>query len=267
MQNPLAKRDKREKFMQASISATRKRDLLIRQANVITSAKTDLTRDQRRIVHHLLVQIAKTHKWPEGGTLEIDYKEFSKIYQIGPQEARDDLRRAINDFRGKVVTYSQKYDVLDSWALGETSEVELNWTTKREKISHAGKYRITFNPELRELLMPLIANDNGAKISFTILEYSETVNLLHKYSILLYESCCQFRFTGIFRVQLEKLIDRWCIPSSYQKNYSDLRKKLLDKAIEEIRTKTGFKDLQLFEKRGDRNKVVTLEFRFTPSEI
>lgn len=256
-----------EKFQMGSYSSTARRNLLIRQANVITSAKTDLTRDQRRIVHQLLVRIAKTHQWPDGGVLEIDYRDFSQAYGINPQEARDDLRRAITDFRMKFISYTQKYDVTDSWALGETSDVELAWTTKREKINHKGKYRITFNPELRDLLMPLVANENGANISFTILEYSDTLKLKQKYSLQLYESLCQYRSTGLFRVSLDKLISRWSIPKSYHKKFSDLKTKILEKALEEVCRETRFRQVTFEEHRDASGKVTSVEFRFPPVAI
>lgn len=237
------------------------------QANVITSAKNDLTRDQRRIVHHLLREIYVSHRWPEGGTVTIDFKDYASIYRISHQEARDDLRKAINDFRGKAIVFSQKLDSEHDWGPGELSEVEIDWTTKREKLVSAGRYRVTFNPELRDLLMPLMARDEGKNILFTYLDRNETRELQLKYSVRLYEALCQFQASGIFMVSLQELLDRWAVPKTYREKYSDFKRSILLKSLNEIRAKTRFVDVTLSERTGDRGKVNMLIFQFTPSRL
>ena len=230
------------------------------QANVITSAKTDLTRDQRRIVYYLLREIYVKNSWPENGVLSIDHRIYATLYAVSEQEARDDLRKAITEFRGKSVCYS---DVGDEHGWGaELTDVEIDWTTKRESRHKSGKYRITFNSELKDLLMPLAALNNGLPvIPFTVMDESETKRLKQRYSLRLYESLCQFQRTGRFIVKVDDLRLRWSTPKSYEK-FAAFRLYALNKVVEELRSIGRFSGLQMFEHQDDRGRVQTLEFVF-----
>lgn len=251
-------------FVELFPISIRKRGNAMVQANVITSARTDITPDQRRIVHYLLRQIYVKNSWPEGGTLEINHKSFAAIHNISEQEARDDLRRAIADFKGRAIQYSDFHQGVGNFD-SELMEVEIDWTIKRESRHKSGTYRITFNPELKSLLMPLAALADGISMPFTVMDELEASKLKLKYSVRLYESLCQFASTGYFKVKVEDLHDRWKTPASYKK-YSAFRLYILNKAVAEIRTLHRFSTLTMSEHTNEKGQVTGLSFHFERSQ-
>ena len=175
------------------------------QANVITSARENLTRDQRRLLY-LFMRETNLHGWPCGGEYVVSHKLYAHVFRVCEQEARDDLRRAITTLKGKVVRF------YEDWG-GESADVEIDWTTRRKVALKRGLYSFVMNNELREYLQPLAYN-----LPFTVMDLDDLSNLKSKWSQKLYEALCQFRMTGIWHVSLDSLNERWALPASYQKS-------------------------------------------------
>jgi plasmid replication initiation protein len=220
------------------------------QSNVVTSARTDLTRDQRRILYLFL---RKTYQsgFPENGYFEFNHKIYSAVFRVGEQEARDDLRKAIKGFRGKVVSFYEAWE-------GESAELEYDWTTVRRLAPRRGIYSININPELRQHLEPLAYD-----LNFTGMDLEDLSKLRSKWSLRLYEALCQFRSTGQWSVTLENLRERWELPTSYNK-FALLRTRVLDPAIEELRQVASFRTLTMTVRENDRKIKQSLLFHFQP---
>lgn len=222
------------------------------QANVITSAKSDLTRDQRRVLYLFLRQIHISNQWPENGYMRFNHRDYAAAYGVGEQEARDDLRRALSSFRGRAVRISEDWE-------GELSELEIDWTTTRRVAHKRGDYSVTFNAELKSYLMPL-----AYELPFTVLDLNHLSMLQSKWALKLYEALCQFKSTGKWIVHsMDNLRERWDIPDSYKKP-ALLRNRVLTPAVMEVKRLEVFKDLHLTEKTDDRGTIEGLLFQFTP---
>ena len=79
------------------------------QSNLITSARENLTRDQRRLLY-LFMRDVYLKGWPEKGEYRVSHRDYAQIFKVCEQEARDDLRRAITDLKGKVVRFYQDWE-------------------------------------------------------------------------------------------------------------------------------------------------------------
>lgn len=226
------------------------------QANILTSSKTDLTRDQRRVLY-LFLRHVHQHGWPEGGRLGIKSKDYAATFSLSDTEARDDLRRAVNGFSNKVVWV---YENDESWE-GEQVEIDYNWSTSRRRNHKRGEYAVTFNPELRPMLQPL-AED----LPFTVMDLQDLACLQGKWSLRLYESICQFKSTGKWMIRWDTLAERWDLPPSYRAKWRYMETRVFEPALEEIRTKTPFTDLDYMVKRNARGRVESVIFTFTKQD-
>ncbi|EIZ1322456.1 RepB family plasmid replication initiator protein, partial [Salmonella enterica] len=76
-----------------------KKNNVLMQANALTQAKYDLSRDQQRILVMCLDSIAKNN-WPKDGIFRINHEEYMKVFGISEKEAREDIIRALKGFKG-----------------------------------------------------------------------------------------------------------------------------------------------------------------------
>lgn len=220
------------------------------QSNVVTSARTDLSRDQRRVLYLFLRETFKSG-FPPDGYFELNHKDYAAIFKIGEQEARDDLRKAIKGFKGKVIQFYEDWE-------GESADVEYDWTHVRRIALRRGKYSININPMLRQHLEPLAHN-----LNFTGLDLEDLSKLKSKWSQRLYEALCQFRTTGLWTITLKGLRERWDLPESY-KNFYLLRTRVLEPAIRELKQISLFQSLTMSVKENEKKVNEALMFQFTP---
>ncbi|KAB1469243.1 RepB family plasmid replication initiator protein [Cronobacter sakazakii] len=223
------------------------------QANVLTQAKDGLSRDQRRIFYLMLDSIAG-HGWPEGGVFRIDHNFYSQVYKLSEKEAREDIRRAMADFRGKEIT------LYETWEGGGTVKREMAWTTSRWTSEERGIYQIKVNADLREFMEPF-ANE----LPFTTYRLEQVARVPSKYSMKLLEALSQFKSTGFWAIKLDDLRERWELPGSYEK-WSLLKARVLDPALADIKKLDEFKSVTMLEKRegeGRNSKVTAVSFSFT----
>lgn len=76
-----------------------------------------------------------------------------------------------------------------------------------------------------------------------------TLNLNSKYAIRMYELCKSWQEKGEFIFYIDKCRKQWCIPDTY--SYGDIKRRVIDKAIDEINKKT---DIQIGIKLNDKGK-------------
>lgn len=230
-------------------------DRVLMQANALTQARNDLTRDQLRIFIMCLDTVAASG-WPEDGRFRIDHEEYMALYGVSEQEAREDIRRALTNFRGKELSIYESWDGVD-----EPVIQDISWITSRWRCEKRGIYQIKFNPDLRCYMEPLAYD-----IPFTAFkkEHAKKASV-SRYSTMLLVSLSQFRDTGIFAVKIDTLHTRWNLPPSYKK-YSLLYARVLAPAIAELKRIPEFADLSM-EKRVDKqSKVTSVYFTFTKQE-
>lgn len=240
--------------MKVSRYKEKKRPLF--QANVLTQAKDGLSRDQRRMFYLMLDSISATG-WPQDGIFRIDHAFYAHTYSLSDKEAREDIRKAMADFRGKELTLYEK------WDSGSPVVRDMVWTTSRWTSEERGLYQIKINSDLREFMEP-IAND----LPFTSYRLEQVSRVPSKYSMKLLEALSQFKSTGFFAISLHNLRERWELPNSYEK-WSLLKARVLDPALHDIRKLEEFKTVTMMMKRegeGKNSKVTGVSFTFTPQE-
>lgn len=226
------------------------------QANVLTQARDSLSRDQRRIFY-LMLDTISVKGWPEGGVFRIDHSFYAHTYQLSEKEAREDIRRAMADFRGKEITLYEKWE-------GQGTVVrDMSWTTSRWTSEERGIYQIKINSDLREYMEPF-----AHELPFTTYKLEQVSRIPSKYSMKLLEALSQFKSTGFFAIRLDDLRERWELPASYEK-WSLLKARVLDPALADLKKLDEFKSVTMVEKRegeGKNGKVLSVAFTFNVIE-
>lgn len=226
---------------------------VLMQANALTQAKNDLSRDQQRVLVMCLDNIARGG-WPKDGVFRIDHEEYMKVFDIGEQESREDILRALKGFRGKELTLYETWDDIE-----EPVARDMVWVTSRWTSEKRGIYQIKLNSDLREFMEPL-AHDH----QFTVYRLGQISKTPSKYSMRLLQALSQFRDTGIFAIRLDTLRNRWTLPDSYEK-FSLLKSRVLEPAMRDVRKIPEFSNLTM-ETRTEKTtgKITSVLFQFNP---
>ncbi|NRA71979.1 MAG: RepB family plasmid replication initiator protein [Gammaproteobacteria bacterium] len=223
----------------------------VMESHSLTSARSDLSRDQERVIF-LCMRDIYLKGFPSECEFTINHKDYAAIYGLSEQEARDDLRTAIKNMKGKTIRYYENWD-------NELAITEVDWSVKRVMAIKRGQYKLFLNPMLREILEPMAYD-----LHFTLMDIEQVGKIESKWSIKLYRALSQFRSTGKWYIAVDTLHERWSVPSSYRKNFNLFRTRVLNPAIKELRRHHIFKDVTLVETPNDGNKVTHLLFLFSP---
>lgn len=62
----------------------------------------------------------------------IDHEEYMHVFNIGEQEAREDILRAMKNFRGKELTLYETWDQVDEPVVRDMVWVTSRWTSEKE---------------------------------------------------------------------------------------------------------------------------------------
>lgn len=226
---------------------------VLMQANALTQAKNDLSRDQQRVLVMCLDNIARSG-WPKDGVFRIDHEEYMHVFNIGEQEAREDILRAMKNFRGKELTLYETWDQVDEPVVRDMVWVTSRWTSEKR-----GIYQIKLNSDLREFMEPL-AHDH----QFTAYRLGQISKTPSKYSMRLLQALSQFRDTGMFAIRIDVLKERWSLPDSYEK-FSLLKSRVLEPSMRDVRKIPEFSTLTMeTRKEKTTGKITSVLFQFTP---
>ena len=176
--------------------------------------------------------------------------DFAKQFGIAPNNAYKILKTAMDKLR-KADIKIERPDLSQTWYINVCEVVKYN--------QHEGTIDIMFTGSIMEYLKQRTK-------SFTLYNLNEVSNLTSFYAVRLYELVQQFNTTTGFLIHT---VEQWrelfgLNPEQYPM-YSNLKIKVLNQALEEINSKTGYK-LKMTEEKDGR-KVARVRFDFIPDQV
>lgn len=230
-----------------------RKDKVIRQANVLTSAAYSLSKTEKRIVYIALDQISRQSATPnQFGQIEIDivHSHFAQLFECPLGNASRDIANATASLNAKeVVFYLPEEDREDDRALDAIS-----WTTKRAHRPKKGVTTVHFNSELINIITNVDKN-------FTRLLLGDIIKLNSPSAMRLYDSLRQWENRGEVVFNINWMIERYELPVKYRDRMSDFRRRFLHPALQEINGNTSLKVTAYEVKSKERaNKVHSIKF-------
>ena len=195
--------------------------LLVTQDNALISASYSLSLAEKRLLVLALSKIDPTSKvWLNGGSATVTATEWSKHFDLDVKSSYKRLRSASDSLYGKSVMIS-----------GDAQDGErIRWLSSEKYSQGDGFVTLKFGREMVHYI-------SGMVDQFTSYELLSVSGLKSSYSVRVYELARQFLNTGWryidlkdFRVMLE-LENRYPV-------WTDLRKRVLDRACNEINKKS-----------------------------
>lgn len=184
--------------------------------------------------------------------VRLSAKEFSEIFEIDAETAYRQIATASRSLLQRLwrVTYSTpKGDEV----------MEGQWLSLCNYKKHSGVVEITFHNKVSTALFEL-------KSKFSTYQLRQTSALRSIYAWRLFECLNSWKSTGVWRPTLDEFIFALDVPASCKRDYFNLRKRVIEPAIQELKAKQNL-EVSFHPKKLGR-KLVGFEFSFreTPQQ-
>lgn len=220
---------------------------VIVQSNIITQARYEFTKIEKRVIYKIIKEIRKKYV-----TGELQSNLFNELIITltfkDLQEVSENWKLVYKSIRTLKNRYYE-FDDDERWLIVGIINRAVHYKKK-------GLWEITVDREMVAQFVELAKN-------FT--EYSLTVamSLRSEYSQRLYEYCSQFRSSGGFRMKVQDMKEKMKIVEKYDR-YASFKKRVIDVAHKELKElyKQGQCDLY-FEYSEEKNgrSVEVLRFK------
>ena len=227
-----------------------KKDVFVTMANTLIRATHNLSVAERRV---LMIGISKLEnkEYTENPRVEVTAHEIAAHASITPEAAYQSAVSADKHL------YARSIPLLHDLKTGELKPGKTRWITT----SYYPKGRGLIELEINLSLIPYLTQ---LKQNFTRYNHTRTGEFKSIYSFRLFDLLMQNKSRGELRIKTDELLEVLEAPESLRSNFANLRKRAIEPAIKEIRTKDGL-DVKWEPLRKEGRKVVSLVFTF-PTE-
>jgi plasmid replication initiation protein len=215
----------------------------VTKSNDLVIAAYKLTLNEQRLLLAAISQIDPRKPMPR--PISITANEFAEQYQIPVKQAYEALKEASNAlYERDIKTFDGRF------------KSRFRWVDRVDYLEGGGETKLYFTIHVQPYLVHLNKR-------FTTYELKRIADLSSTHSIRLFEMLQQFRSTGFYTVSVDDFRELLELGPSYER-YSNLKGKVIDPAIKELREKSGM-DINLKTERKGR-AINRLIFQFRDQE-
>ncbi|HHH7388434.1 TPA: replication initiation protein [Escherichia coli] len=215
----------------------------VTKSNDLVVAAYKLTLNEQRLLLAAISQIDPRKTMPR--PISITANEFAEQYQIPVKQAYEALKEASNAlYERDIKTFDGRF------------KSRFRWVDRVDYLEGGGETKLYFTIHVQPYLVHLNKR-------FTTYELKRVADLSSTHSIRLFEMLQQFRSTGFYTVSVDEFRELLELGPSYER-YSNLKGKVIDPAIKELREKSGM-DISLKTERKGR-AINRLIFQFRDQE-
>jgi len=201
--------------------SSNQKDLVITRHNSLIEGCYKLTLDEQRLLYLCITQLDPRKPLPKDNSFTVTADHFAQTFNIDKTNVYRQLEEASRELAERWLrTNDGKYREQFRWVFGVRYH------------DNEGKVTLGFSPWVVPYLTSL-------QKQFTSLRLSQVANLKSIYSIRLLEFLTQFKGTGKFIIDLSKFKERLGIENEY-KRFFDLKKRVIDVAVKELKEKSNF---------------------------
>jgi plasmid replication initiation protein len=219
-------------------------ELEVWQSNRLVEASQTLTLNEKRLVLAAAALHDPRKPLPAKGTVTLHAEDFAEVFGI---EARGHVYEALEDAARRL---GNRWIRTIYTRQGKAAERNVRWVWLVEYRKGEGSVVLGFSPGVAPYLTML-------HTEFTRFKLKQIGQIGSFYGVRLYELCCQFRKAGERTISLERLRDMLDLGSKYA-NIKDLRRRVIDPAIDEINRHTDLRAKVTALRRG--RKVIGFHF-------
>jgi len=229
-------------------------DRSISMSNALARGAHGLTLAEKRIV---ALALAKTDSVPAkelllsqhgGWTVRLMAHEYAETYEVDANTAYEQLK------------HSAKALLKRTWrttAEGRRGQIvrEGNWVQVIEYCAGEGRVEVSFTPQVAPHLLAL-------RTQFTTYKLKQAAALRSVYAWRLFECLQSWKAKGVWSPSISEFHQAMDAPASCLANFKDLRRRIIEPAVHELRQKDNL--LLEWEPVKAGRKVTGLVFKFKP---
>ena len=222
--------------------------LYVSMSNELIRSAHGLTLGEKRLIMLAVSKLdSRKPATPQNMITRIDVSEFVREFKITPQTAYEEVRNAAEQLMNRYIRFF--HNDKD----GKEIETRMQWVGEANYKKSEGWVELAFWHRLSPMLFEL-------KERFTTYKLDRVGGLRSVYSWRLFELLMQFKSTGQLKIDVDEFSQLMEAPKSIRANFANLRIKVIEPAVKEIREKDGLKVKWKPVKAGRR--VQTLIFTF-----
>lgn len=235
------------------VRRAQKMSLPVKRLLALAIAKTDSK--QKILLHQAQAKDPIDSDRMVGWTVKVTAAEYLEHYPQVGENAYAELKSSASALMKCTVHMIERKRERGKWI---EEPIEVPFTNKNIYPQGKGHVVIRFSGEIAPFLLAL----EGA---FTQYKLSSAAHLRSMYSWRLMEMLAQFQKTGLVRIGYDEFCDALDVPDSCRKDFAQLRRRVIEPAVTELKAKNGIEIEWEGTKPGGR-KITGLEFKFTPSK-
>jgi len=218
--------------------------------NLIVNASHSLNLSEKRIVSAAIAKLDSLSKTPSTKPIRITAAEFAECFNIEPPTAYEQLKKASQNLFQRYITRVRET------SKGPTVE-KIRWIDRIAYQDGEGYVELNFTAHVSPYLTAL-------EKRFTTYKLQHTSALRSVHSWRLFENLKRWESTGKWIVSIEEFHQVMEAGKSYQENFAQLRKWVIEPAIKELREINNLDINWVPVKMG--RKVGRLVFTFKPTD-
>lgn len=219
----------------------------VNMSNVLIRMAQGLTLPEKRVVSVCMAQLDSVKLDNTGRyKFRLSAHDYAEQFGITPETAYEQLKEVGDKLLRRIaeeVRQTAKGRNVRRW----------QWVSFAEYQDGEGWIKLTFNHEMTPHLFML-------RKEFTSYRLEQASALRSIYSWRLFELLMQFKSTGLLRMDIEEFCHAMEAPTTAQKNFGELRRRIIEPAVKELIQKNSL--LLEWEPKKAGRRVTGLEFRF-----
>lgn len=218
-------------------------------SNLIVNAAHSLNLSEKRLVSAAMAKLDSLAKSTPSKPIRITAVEFAECFGVDERTAYDQLKKGANTLFNRYIKR------VHQTARGEAVE-KIRWVDRVSYQNGEGFVEMNFTQHVAPYLVDL-------EKRFTSYKLEQTRALRSIHSWRLYENLKRWETTGKWIVEIDEFHRVMESPPSYQLNFAQLRKWVIEPAVKELREVNNL-DIEWMTRKTGR-KVTRLVFIFEPA--
>jgi plasmid replication initiation protein len=236
-----------KKAIAKSSRSTPLNELNVNMSNALIRAAQGLTLAEKRVVSVCVAKMDSLRQDNGRYKFRLTAEEFAETFDVDADTAYEQMRYAGDHLMKRIASTFED---------GRRGKIEHKWVWVSGVTYHRGEgwMELGFSPEMTPHLTLL-------RQQFTSYKLKQASALRSIYSWRLFELLMQFKTTGVLHIDIDEFCHAMEAPDSAVKDFAQLRKRIIEPAVAELKAKDGMEIDWTPKKQGGR-KITALEFIF-----
>ncbi|WP_020397269.1 replication initiation protein [Thiolinea disciformis] len=231
--------------------STLKQDSAITISNEIIRSAQGLNLWEKRILMLAVSKIdSKVAIALGAGEVTLKVSDLVSLYKVNKDSAYQEAKKAAEGIMKRQIRLKPT----------DSDSRLIQWVIESAYQQREGRIQVELHPKLIPYLQAL-------KMHFTSYKLSRVSGLQSVYSWRLFELLMQFKKTGLLTILIDDFYHAMDAPESLRANFSNLRNRVIEPAVKEIRAKDGLAVEWEALKAGRKVKALRFSFPTEPSTL